>query len=540
MKRTITTIATIAITSVALAQSAGEAYRFSNHNFAMGTARSAAMAGAYTSLGADPASMSVNPAGLAMYRSSEVSITPSLMINSHKTSNSTNDITSTDTHTKFIVSNIAGVFAGEGYALGLTFNRLADFSGRRNFYGSAQSQSIGQMYAAQLDGIPVGDIKTPTLDTYRPFYNHYPDLWNAIMAYQTGFIGNSSENTYGMNGLVNFAGGDRIIPQSQIVTGGAINEFALSGAYNFKDLLYVGATMGFQDLEYREDFVYSETASLANTGSMESMTTRQWLRMSGFGFNLKIGATVRPTPWLRIGMAYHSPTWITMRETSYTDMTGYDREYLEPGVSDTPDLLNDYAMRSPSRFLAGISFTIAKRVIIAVDYERAWYSNMKYQTTINEYGYRTSNINNATDNIQNAGENISANGDINLNNVITTYFKPTNTLRLAVEAQPVNGLFLRVGYSYTSSPYQSVQKDIYNYNPESYGAISMYTAGLGYRTGIFGIDVTYTNYQTSMLPSKFYSYAPTDVTKPVIQSEGFNFDKLTRHQILLTLSFKIN
>ena len=41
-----------------------------------GTARVMGMGGAFTSLGADLSSMSLNPAGLGMYRRNEISLTP--------------------------------------------------------------------------------------------------------------------------------------------------------------------------------------------------------------------------------------------------------------------------------------------------------------------------------------------------------------------------------------------------------------------------------------------------------------------------------
>ena len=43
-------------------------YTLSQTDFGFGTARSMAMAGAFTSLGGDLASMGINPAGLGMYR----------------------------------------------------------------------------------------------------------------------------------------------------------------------------------------------------------------------------------------------------------------------------------------------------------------------------------------------------------------------------------------------------------------------------------------------------------------------------------------
>ncbi|MEG0656720.1 MAG: hypothetical protein RR465_06845, partial [Mucinivorans sp.] len=63
-----------------MAQSPEELLRFSRHNFSLSSARSAAMGGAFTSLGADGITLSLNPAGLAMYSSPEISLSPGLRI----------------------------------------------------------------------------------------------------------------------------------------------------------------------------------------------------------------------------------------------------------------------------------------------------------------------------------------------------------------------------------------------------------------------------------------------------------------------------
>ena len=51
-------------------------FTLSQVNFGFGSARSMAMAGAFTSLGGDISSMGINPAGLGMYRSNEISFSP--------------------------------------------------------------------------------------------------------------------------------------------------------------------------------------------------------------------------------------------------------------------------------------------------------------------------------------------------------------------------------------------------------------------------------------------------------------------------------
>lgn len=69
------------LSTSASAQAAGDLLALSQYNYSFSTARSAALGGAFTSLGADLSSMSINPAGLGMYMSSDFGISPSLTWN---------------------------------------------------------------------------------------------------------------------------------------------------------------------------------------------------------------------------------------------------------------------------------------------------------------------------------------------------------------------------------------------------------------------------------------------------------------------------
>ncbi|MCC8034918.1 MAG: transporter, partial [Rikenellaceae bacterium] len=62
-------------------------FRLSSTGTQFGTARSVAMGSAFTSLGADLVSMHINPAGLGMYQTSEIGITPMITWNKIDNSN---------------------------------------------------------------------------------------------------------------------------------------------------------------------------------------------------------------------------------------------------------------------------------------------------------------------------------------------------------------------------------------------------------------------------------------------------------------------
>ena len=68
----------------AQAQTAYDAFRFSERNYE-GTARSVAMGNAFTALGGDLGSIGINPAGSAVAKYSQFTITPSLTVSTNTT-----------------------------------------------------------------------------------------------------------------------------------------------------------------------------------------------------------------------------------------------------------------------------------------------------------------------------------------------------------------------------------------------------------------------------------------------------------------------
>lgn len=500
----------LASSSAVRAQGSEELLSFSRQNFGISSARSAGMGGAYTSLGADAATMSINPAGIAMYRNGEVSISPGLRISGRTADYSVpgaGAISNRMNNTKANVGSFSMVYAGDNFAVGFGMNRLADFNGRSrsiSYNGNmelGEKFSIGDMFVEQLYGRSTESIGAPDRDIYQAFYNYPPALWGAIMGYQAGLVDpvpGSDPQTYTMAGLIQ--NGTLLYPEWYRRTSGAINEYTISGGYNFKDILYVGASLGIQDIYYNRYDTYSELASAGNVG-LDYMYYDQNLRMSGAGVNIKVGATVRPLPWLRIGVAYHSPTWINMSEEYDADMLVRDTRYEQPGYSDTPILRNEYNMRTPSRLLTGVSATIGNFGIVSVDYERVWYQNMKYTSD----GYQ------------------------DVNDGIEASYAPANIVRAGVEFRPVGSLFLRAGYGYSSSVYKG--SDF-----KRYGEYRQISGGIGYRTRAVNVDLAYVYGKADQMPYKPFDYTAEDGYR--VSTDGTIYTKERNHNIILTLAFK--
>src|SRR3954468_9976 len=90
----------------AKAQNDIDAMRYSQLTFG-GTARFASMAGSMGALGGDISTLSFNPAGIAIFKKTELTITPSLF--SQRTSSLYNGVNSSDYKLNFNLGNIGMV-----------------------------------------------------------------------------------------------------------------------------------------------------------------------------------------------------------------------------------------------------------------------------------------------------------------------------------------------------------------------------------------------------------------------------------------------
>lgn len=521
MKRIFLALAVVLCTSAA-AQTTAELMLFSQNNFGISTARSAAMGGAFTSLGADISSMSINPAGIGMYNSGEVSISPGLRFGNSKV-NYSNGAQADNTTNKMTIGSFGAVYTVDGFSFGFGMNRLADYYSNSSSIGHNQSTSMTDMFASQLSGIKTGTIGIPENDIYRAFFNYPPIMWGSILGYQTFAVNNfdGSDDQYGSA----LNAGALNVPTMSRRTSGALDEFTFTLAHNSDDKFYFGMTIGAQSLTYNKFDSYTEIAEHSNTATLSDMTYNRNLYLTGAGVNFKLGAIYRPMDWLRFGVSYHSPTWTTINEESDENMTSYYFDSPEGNYSDTPIMTSKYNTYSPSRLLVGASITIANRAIISVDYKRTWMGSMGFSTQFNEYNYRPEITSNAIDNYTSMADNISSRGDIDLNGMIKNGYRSTNNVSVGAEVNLGGGMFVRAGYIYQDSPYKDPQL-------KEYGKVSQYSAGIGYRNRRISLDLAYINSQSKQLPYQYYSYSgiePTgyvftnDIAQNLILSLGFRF-----------------
>ena len=157
-----------------LAQSEIDALRFSREDL-HGTARAMSMGGAFGALGGDLTGVSINPAGIAVYRSSEVSGTMNWM----KEGSKVGDIKTNKT--TFNLDNIGfvGYFPLRNDVMplinfGFSYNRLKSFDKKTSGMGDAHGTLLDYIYNDYLDNLDNGNIRDPedlvwVEDKYDPF-----------------------------------------------------------------------------------------------------------------------------------------------------------------------------------------------------------------------------------------------------------------------------------------------------------------------------------------------------------------------------------
>jgi hypothetical protein len=501
------------------------ALRYSDLTFG-GTARGMGLAGAVGSLGADITDLSVNPAGLGLYRSSEVEITPSLFTigdatNYFGTSSNTSE-------SKLDIENFGVVFThqvGQSYhrygrygrraapstntnntskwkttSFAIAYNRLNNFNENFYYQGTNPNNSITDSWAQELNA----NGGTPPSQAL----NDFP--FDAGLAYEDYLV-----NPYGTDSA--FSGtrpsGGVTQTESDQITGSQ-NEFDISFGANYNDKLFLGVTLGIPTINYNVNTNYSEVAvsnSSVSDGNFQSLNYQQQLSTTGTGINAKFGVIYKVNDYLRLGIAAHTPTWYSLQDnyssllTSDIDSAGTINYY---GI-ESPLGSYSYDLVTPWRLIGSATILFKQYGFISADYEYVDYTQAYYE--FNNPG-STSDIT-----VQNQ-----------LNQQITAMFAPASIFRVGAEF--AYDIFrIRGGFAYYGSPYQAGQA-----GPGGDQTQENITGGVGLRLDHVFIDAAYVY---SMANSTYYPYVVDPTQSPYTTTPDATV-KTTTGNIVLTVGYK--
>ncbi len=468
MKKLILTIfATAGLLSLSFGQYVDQALIFSQQNYGS-TARSKAMGNAFGAIGGDFSSLSINPAGIGVYLRSEVTGTLNIMGTNSTDATYQEQITS-DRNNNFSFRNFGYVLATPvnggrsglvSFNFGIGFNKLNNFNQSISVGKNGSPHSRMDAFAENTNGIN----STNLLDENFP-YSNAGIPWESKMAWENFLIDVSNPDANGMGDqyqsilLLN-----ELVDQKMTISKeGYLNEYVASFGANFNHQLYMGATIGMQDLYYNESKTYSEDGEFGYFDYFSTARTR------GFGYNLKLGIIYRPLPSLRLGAAFHTPTIFDLKEeyssTMSSELQNVSVDANGPHSANTPVGDYGYKMETPMRAIGSIAFQFGKKGMISFDYEYVDYSNMKLRSGSDGYNFSPEN----TD--------------------IKTIFQSVNNLRIGAEFKPTDALSLRAGYELFGNPYKSIVNNVPQPNKDfSYNTIN---AGIGYRINNVSLDVSY-------------------------------------------------
>ena len=484
-----------------------------------GTARFVGMGGAMGALGADMSTMNWNPAGIGMFRRSDISITAGAGwnkkgIDEESTTNANfqqfGAVYSLDLEEPY---GLRYINFGVNYQKKLDFNN-AFYADNMNLKGLSQMSQLADMVNAGFDtdnnlaGMAVDNYFLTPCDENGNVIDE-ADKKTPIHHYANPYLG--VENYYTQK------------------SEGWLKEFSVNISGNVNDRFYWGLTVGVDMLKYRSWNDYYEVSMSLPEGIRGDYSLYNDHAIDGTGINFQLGAIVRPfeeSP-LRIGLVAETPTWFHLRKSTLFQLTD---NVLGDRTRELESYL-EYAIRSPWKLRAGIGSTVGTRLAWDVDYEFAAYGHTAM-------GYPNRDIDDPYNNLFNNT------WDKDMNKNTKANMRATHNVRAGVEFKPINCLALRLGYNYASSAYnKNISLD--QYSLDSYAMnyatttsfmrmsdVHSITAGVGYKGKRTYIDLAY-KYKDQK--ADFYAF---DATSQSLSSLNPVVADLSRHQITATLGFK--
>ncbi len=490
-----------------------------------GTARYVGMGGAMDALGADLSTISSNPAGIGLFRSSQAKISFGLVSQEDAV-----DFAGTD---KTRMS-----FDQAGFVYSMRTGRQSFVNIALNYH---KSTNFGQILSAASALNEASQNKQSFIKIANGVFDWYVD--KGIVSGKDG----SGYNSYLFNAVdyeyynvLATEPGDFYTTYYYDATGYAFNrahsgyignyELNLSGNYN--DQLYLGLTVGINDVHYNAYSQYTEQLIGYDNASIGSVTMTDDRTITGTGFSIKAGAIVRPvaeSPF-RIGVSVASPTFYDLTSTYSTQLDNNTSVGRFTSAHNTESY--DFRLNTPWKFGLSAGSTIGNNIALGAAFEYADYGSL--DTRIKDNGYRD----------WDGSYYSSSSSDREMNTATKQTLKGVCTVKLGAEFRPDPSLAVRFGYNYVSPMYKTnAEKGVLvNSVSNSYTSTTDYTnwkatnritCGLGYTVDKFTIDLAY---QYSQQNGTFHPFVDSSSEDVVNKADGVSV-KNNQHQVLMTLGY---
>lgn len=490
MKRFQTVLAGILATLTLVAQTEFDALRYLQPDLS-GTARYSAMGGAFGALGADASAIKDNPAGLGIYRSSELSATMNVLSQSTQVEWNRNQVTDGlfkfgFNQFSFVISNVPSSRFSKSTNLqqsnwAFSYHRVKDFNRQLRANGGSNVSASATDYLAYFTAdIPGTDLQEST--SYDP-YNNVSLPWISVAAMNAGLI---NEFTYDDTGETAYWSSllddqETVSPTYYLRESGHMDEYSLSWSGNFNNRLFLGVSATLTDMKYTVKTDYMEAFSVVG-----SMSLNNYLTSSSTGFGVRIGAIYIPTDNIRLGASLRTPVVYKTNDINYLDLH-YNHGGSDFGTIYTPEGANEYKLQSPLVYNLSAAYIAGKKGLLSVEYSNSSnYSTKLMDNDNNSYNFRYEN------------------------DSIGVLFNSQHTIKLGGEYKLTRKFALRAGYVFSTAAVKDrIQKemnsntnrtDIEYFVPSSTRYL---TGGIGYRDADWSFDLAVIY---KMYDETFYAY----------------------------------
>jgi len=480
-----------------------------------GSARFQAIGGNHSALGADVSSIAGNPAGLGFFTRSEFSFTPAYQSVSNSSIYAIEPNRTTNSNVNnFNIANIGVVFGGgepsyrDGWrgSFAISYSRQNTLFNNVNFSGTGATSSISDSYAESVNRqIQLGDLTqnglVNGLNNGAP--NNFP---SSASLYYWGYLINAVNNSN-----TPFAG---VEPNSKVnqafdfQSTGRVSQWTIAYGGTANEHFYIGGSLGIPSYHYEAVNNYSEVFQTYQ--EIKGFTDSRLLTSSGSGLNFTLGTIIKPNDRIRFGFNVATPSFYSAEETSSTALNinvdpnkgidigtnpdatilsklqsvGYKtvKKLNNVFITNIPNLSTEtyqdnYDIRTPWKLSGGAAIFFKKKGFLSADIEYVAYKGMSASTQDNN--------NPIYDDLANSTANIK----LFYNNVVN--------MKVGGEYRMGN-VSLRGGVNYMQDPYSTA----FDRTKTVDRSQMIYSAGLGYRTNEFYVDLAgmYGSTQASYTP----------------------------------------
>ena len=465
-------------------QNINDALNYSS-NSTQGTARFNSMGGAFGALGGDLSSVSINPAGSAIFNNGHFS----LSFGSDNKSNQASILNTTSSYDKknFTLNQIGGVVTLDNLneknkwkkiSFAISYNQTQNNFNEFSVYNFTNTNSIDSYFLNNAQGLRLDQISAFENETIT---EAYVDIGNVYgYAHQQAFLGYESfiiePNEFSNENSIYYSNvpSGSFTQNFRSISRGYNGKLTANIGFQYNKNIFLGVNLNSHFVDYDNYTIFNESNNNGESGQFRINGVYFENRLSTFGegFSAQFGMITKISEVVRFGLTYDTPTWFNiMEETRQYLETSMINELDETSLLITnPNAINvyeDYTLKTPSKITASTALVFNNFGLISFDYSRRDYGSMKFKPENDIYFS-------------------------DLNQQISLRLKEVNTYRFGAEIL-ADRLSFRGGYMFEDSPYNS--NTISNSNTDD--SINSYSLGIGYKLNETTIDLSFVKIETS-------------------------------------------